>query len=434
MKDKRQKIKNSKRGMVLVIAVTIIVILAVIGIGLIQLGRNARLQGVKDVLQISSRSAADAGIEDAVRHMIKDEWDKTTNKPAWIASWNDPTGTQVGLTYPTSGYESMGNTFGNSKFQCNIYKGTKSTGYGIVSTGTAAGVTRTVHAAVILKSLSYPIDANGFIIAYPGVDMRTIPCTSNDPPFKIQTNSILPNAITIKPKITVPGDVVVGPGGDPDIGIDLAKNSTITGNTGAADDYMDFPPVYPPTDLTVGTPTKVGSNYYIYGNMQINGGYSTSNTLYIGDPCATNKGPIKVYVAGATNLNSHSSLIVNAGYSLELYLGGDMYTASNSVIRYGTTTPTTNAQIIDAAKRITIKGTTNCTSILLQPNGSFYGTIYAPDASLTMQPGGNFYGAILGAENITLKPTGDFIFIPCVIDPCDVEILSMGVKHGSWWE
>ena len=86
---KRNNRKKSRSGAALALAVTMVIILFLIGIGLLQLGRNARMQAVKDVLQISARSAADAGIEHAVRYMI-DSWNNSTNKPDWIADWNDP--------------------------------------------------------------------------------------------------------------------------------------------------------------------------------------------------------------------------------------------------------------------------------------------------------------------------------------------------------
>ena len=285
MKDKRGKIKNSRGGMVLVLAVIIVLILALIGIGLLQLGKNARLQGVKDVLKISARSAADAGIEKAVRVMI-DSWNTATNKTTWLSSWNDPNAATPNL----SGSVSLGGTFGNATATYGIYKGTQSKGYRITSTGTAGGVTRTVHAAVVLRSVFFGVGAKEAVRIEPGMTVGTVP--DNDI-FIIQTNSILPGAVTLKSGLTIPGDAVVGPGGDPDIAINSGSNVVIEGEAKASEDYIYFPPVYRPTGLPVGTLTKVGSNYYIYGNIQINGGITTNDTLYIGDPCAVNKGLLR---------------------------------------------------------------------------------------------------------------------------------------------
>ena len=102
--------------------------------------------------------------------------------------------------------------------------------------------------------------------------------------------------------------------------------------------------------------------------------------------------------------------------------------------------PITDAEIIKAAESISIKGTVTsdgtplCTNIELKPDNNFYGTIYAPDASMQLEPGGDFYGAIVGAGTIELKPGGTFMFIPSLVDLLDVEVLYMGIKKGSWWE
>ena len=96
--------------------------------------------------------------------------------------------------------------------------------------------------------------------------------------------------------------------------------------------------------------------------------------------------------------------------------------------------------IIDAASRISIKGTVApdgtplCEEINFQPRGDFYGTIYAPDAEINMQPNGDFYGAIVGGHSINMQPGGSYYFIPSLLDTHDIEILYMGIKHGSWWE
>ena len=254
MKDKIQVIKNSRRGLGLPLAVVIVVVLAVLGIGFIQLGLNARLQAVRDVAVVSARTAADAGIEHAVRYTIK-AWNTSDSKSTFLSAWNDATvwtnpavpATAVKYSF---GPIKMGGAFGDAEFQYSIYKGTLQTGYQIISTGTAAGQTRTVHAAAVLKSAFFGVGAKEYITVMPGVKLSTIP---DDESFIIQTNSIKDDAITLKPNVIVPGDVVVGPGGDVDTAIDSAKSTVIEGQTRAAEDYIDFPPV-PIPDTTVCPP------------------------------------------------------------------------------------------------------------------------------------------------------------------------------------
>ena len=79
MKNKKTIMKLDRRGSVLVLAVIIVLILATLGIGLIRLGQNARLQAVKATLKVSARSAADAGMEHAVER-LSSVWDGLTFK------------------------------------------------------------------------------------------------------------------------------------------------------------------------------------------------------------------------------------------------------------------------------------------------------------------------------------------------------------------
>ncbi len=443
---KSEFVNKTDKGSALVIAAIVVLILAFMGIGLIQLGRNARMQVVRSVSAFSARAAADAGIEHAMRFMT-DSWNGSADKSVWLTGWKDVTGLTEGAAF---GPVSFSDTFGGATFSYAINKGTKANGYKITSTGTAAGKTRIVHAAIVLKSVFTGIGAKDKIDIYPGALLGTIP---DGDTFILQTNSIDVSAITLKPGITVPGDVVCGPGGDPCAVIDSATTSTIEGEHSASEDYIDFPPVYVPAGLLAlpfGTPTIDpcdSSIAYIYADMkldEINFGFgvlSGVDTLYIQGNPGVNSGEVNIFVDGTTYLTPSSQIIVTEGSSMTLYLGGNMDVKPGADIIHGETPHVTDAEIIEAASSISIKGTVApdgtplCTEIQFYPNSDFYGTIYAPDADpLYIGSGSNFYGAVVGSNNISLKPGGSFMFIPSLTDMGDEETLYVGLKQGSWWE
>ena len=427
-------------------AVVVVLILALIGVGLIQLGRNARMQVVRNVSVISARAAADAGIEHAMRFMIN-SWNGATDKAVWLAGWYDAAGTSEGAAF---GPVSLNDTFGSATFSYVINKGTQANGYEVTSTGIAAGKTRIVHAAIVLQPAFFGIGAKENIDIFPGVELGTVPDGGT---FILQTNSIESSAITLKPNITVPGDVVCGPGGDPDVAIDTANNVTIEGQVRISESYVDFPPIYVPSGLSglpFGTPAIDpcdSSIAYIYGDMrldelQFNSGVLTGvDTLYIQGNPAVNSGEVNIFVDGFTLLSTGSQIIATKDSSMTLYLGGNMDVQPGADIIYSDTPHVTDAEIIEAASSISIKGTVApdgtplCTEIQFYPNSDFYGTIYAPDADpLYIGSGSNFYGAVVGSNNISLKPGGSFMFIPSLTDMGDEETLYVGLKQGSWWE
>jgi hypothetical protein len=235
--------------------------------------------------------------------------------------------------------------------------------------------------------------------------------------------------------------------------INSKSTSTIEGAHKASEDYIDFPSIYVPAGLLAlpfGTPTIDpcdSSIAYIYADMKLNGlhffmdALTGVGTLYIQGNPGVNSGEVNIFVDGITNLTSGTKIIVTKDSSMTLYLGGTMDVKPGADIIYGDTPHVTDAEIIEAASSITIKGTVApdgtplCTDIQFSPNSDFYGIIYAPDADpLYLAPGSNFYGAVVGSTNLTLKPSGDFMFIPSLTNMGDEEVLYVGLKQGSWWE
>jgi hypothetical protein len=438
-----KKWKNSRNcGSMLALAMVIVLVLAIVGAGMITLGLNARLQSIKDVKQISARSAADAGIEHAMRYMI-DSW-ISSNKGSWLATWEDATNwTDPAVPATAIGYSSpeiqLGNdTYGNAKLQYQIYKSTRPKGYQIVSTGTAGGLTRTVHAAAVLKSSYFGVGAKEDIYLAPNVIVDTIPA---DETVVVQTNDTTNGIITIKPGVTVPGDAVCGPGGDPSTAI--FNQGTIEGQKRAAEEKIEFPPVFVPdkfSSIAYGANMTIAEpNAYISGDTKLNGfvigsgAFKNVTTVYI-------QGNVDIFVDGLTTLDKNGTkIIVKDGSSLDLYLGGDLYASPKCTISYGGEV-ITDAGIIEAASSISIKGTAAsdgtplCNDLHFQPNGNFYGTVYAPDASIEMWPNGNLYGAVVGGLSVQVKPGGSYYYIPSLVNNPDLETLYMGIKYGSWWE
>jgi hypothetical protein len=141
---------------------------------------------------------------------------------------------------------------------------------------------------------------------------------------------------------------------------------------------MDFPDVLPPYQSAAAPAggSISGTNYaFILGNNDYmctdskGLGLKSSDILLV-------TGKARLYVTDDFSMQGQSSIVIAAGASLELYVGG-----ANTTI--GTLNNAGNCS------NFSYFGLPGNTSISLSGNDSFMGSIYAPAATLTMSGGGN---------------------------------------------
>ena len=386
-----------RSGSILVLAVIMVVILSIIGLAMIQLGLNARLQAIRSQLAIEARTAADAGLGKAINAM--------RTKLAVEYSWNNsslPAETDVALP-------------GSDTTYTYTITGDPNNGWNIMSTSNCRGVQKTVYSKLVVKSSWFGIGVKQGIDVKHSVTFGTYPVA--DGPLILRTNSITSNSVAIKAGVTIPGDVVCGPGGDPAEVIDTKDSTVVTGSTYAADVEMQFPPVVVPPDLVAlsqisYTPEPNISGDKHYGNVIINGVQNIT-------------GNARIFIDGTLTLKNSSELIVKSGGSLKLYLNGNLVSSNSGYI--------TNEN--NNACNLQMFATDNCTNIDLKAKSNFFGAIYAPNANLQIYNSGDLYGAYVGNQTIEIKNSGSFYF--------DTRLLGvfvndapayLAVAKGSWWE
>lgn len=91
-------LNTKKYGMALPLVMCTIVILLILGVGLLSLGFQARLQAIRTTCEIAARCAADAGLTKALYEMNK----KLETKP-----WNEsslPVSALISLPYSDTSY------------------------------------------------------------------------------------------------------------------------------------------------------------------------------------------------------------------------------------------------------------------------------------------------------------------------------------------
>jgi hypothetical protein len=393
MRTIRRFLRKTRRGSVLALVLVIGLCLALLGWGMLQMGFGSRLNAVIANSMILARNAADSGLTEAMYKMNK-KWN--AEKPSWNNS-----------TLPSASNVVLPNS--NVKYSYNV-TGTFPLGFTITSIGASDRSVKTVHA--ITKTVSQWVGIGVRLSAdiKPTANFGTYPSNTNYD-ISIRTNSILPNQIVLKNNLTIPGDIVVGPGGDPEAVIDTKAATVIQGDTYSASDLLDFPPNIPPTGWTVSSWTggTINTGFYQYPSITMNAGDTTE---IVGD--------VNIYVPGNVRIKNSASLKVKAGGSLEIYVGGSFIADNGSLI----------INEDHDARTFKVYGTPTCTKVEIKNSGDFWGSINAPQADLTIFNSGDAYGGFIG-NTLTIKNSGSFYFDTRLAEglnePLKFEII-------RWWE
>jgi len=372
---------RQKRGSVMVLVVFVVVLLLLLGTAVLSLGLNARTYVARNASEVAARCAADAGVARAIYLMNS----KLTATKEAGEKWDNstlPSETDIALPNCSSTYS----------FKIT---GDPLHGFGITSTGKCRGTEKTVHGSLIVKSLWSGIGVIEDIYLANNVQLGTYPPGGD---FTIWTNSIIPGSVYIRNNVTVPGDVIIGPGGNPSIGepdsvIVLENSAVITGQTVAAPEPFILQPAQPPLDL----PNKGGLNISgddivtITQDCQYSAiRMSNQAQLRIASGGNSEANPkVRIYVTGRIEMQNQSKLVLEPGVSLIIYLGGDLIVRNYAKVNADITNP-------NDSTKLRIYGTQSCTKISLQQNTSFYGGVYAPNAILQLNNSEALYGAFVG--------------------------------------
>jgi len=410
--------KQSRRiGFALVLVVVMLVILFIIGLALLRLGLGARLLAVRASAQIAARCAADSGLNEAVSLMKR----KMISEPIWDNS-SLPERTDADLPNCYANY-----SYGTTGDPCN--------GFVLSSTGTSGVAEEIVYCEVLVQSAFVGIAVKETIDIRVGAQFGTIPEGSS---FVLRTDSTESGAISLKSGLVIPGDVIVGPGGDPDTVINMHDTVVITGDVYAAPVELYFPPVTPPEFTGPDTAIKVDDKHPLTIVPAGNGRYRSIDikqhqTLEISG------GDVVLYVTGDVKIGGGSEdackISIKAGSSLELYLGGNLYAGQGAGIMHeGITSGSPLEDIAAAAMNLKIYGTDSCKLIQLKKGSEpYYGAMYAPNADLQLYNSGDLAGAFVGNSVRMFNSSGVFYYIPALGQVgIDDETAFLAVVR--WWE
>lgn len=374
-----KKMRCSRKGVVLAIVLSILVIFLVTGLGLLTLSLHGQLQAIRTGTEIMARSAADAGLTMGLFRM---------NEKLNVEPWNDNTLPQE-LDVVLANLATYGFTV------------EKTNGvYAIKSTGSKGIATRTVRAELRLAGLfedaffvedSLKLDSKTIVDGYNSED-GPYGGTNSLKPTTICTNAISHGAINVAHVDTIYGDIIVGTTAHPENAV-VIGNGHITGDIYAGEGPRILPAVVPPD---IPNPT---------GQVDIDGGkrlgaghYKWTGEAQLEEGKLVITGPVVLHVTGELETEEAWFEIVDGG-SLTLYIDGEIAPEDPGFIDLrNLTEDPRNLQIYrQAGGRLPIGST-----------GQFYGTVYAPNANVQLYTtGGNdIYGAFV-ADSMTQYGSGD---------------------------
>lgn len=410
----KKQLRTNRRGFVLPLITTLVVLLSIAGVALLGLGMGARLQASRTTAEISARAAADAGFTKAIFEM---------NKNLSVKPWRFK-------NIASSDNRVLLET--NANYTYTIEEITKDSEYRIIAIGRSGQATKTASATIgRLGLFDYAIFATGY--AQPKhpkhskksgrpkplkkggkveIERYDVDGYSSDPDntysgsLQFRTNSNHKKSVKLKDNVTINGDVVVGPGGNPDKVIEMKSSARITGDTYAAAERWEPPPVILPTGLE----NRKAKKYKYKDDKPITGTVKYTEFKMPEEGVQEIVGDVTIYVEGDMKIEKGAELIITEGSSLTLYIGNKFETKRD---KGGNTKGITN-ETEDPTKLI-IYGTDTCRKIKIEENqGVFYGAVYAPYAKVEIKNIDNVYGAFVGWD-VKLKKgkkdgKGDFYY------------------------
>ncbi|MEE8320941.1 MAG: collagen-binding domain-containing protein [Gammaproteobacteria bacterium] len=373
------------KGLVLVLLVLAIAIFAVMAVSMASLGYQSRIRAIRAEQEIAAREAADAGHDAAVFELnrLLDSW--TGTLPQQNTPVSLPGGSQT-YTYtvaPTAG----------------VPAGLLA--LDISAVGTAGNTLRTIFSRTVLFSVfnyailvkdNIDLKAKVVIDGYDSAD-GTYGGTNSGFPVQIGTNDDDQGDISLKVGVEAPDDsmLIVGSGAIDDPGIVVDDKSDFQGDVVASLVEIPFPDVIlsidgltnsGQLDVAMGDTVTVTAGAYLYDGIVVN----KNATLQL-------EGDVIINVLSDGVLLKAGAKIIVQGTpdsSLEMYLAGNFNAMNGGDVINDTQDPT----------KMTLFGTSQCTSIILKNSSNFYGAIYAPYALLDIRSSADMYGSFVGDSAI----------------------------------
>jgi len=433
MKLKKRISKKFRRGSILAFVLVIGLCLALLGVGMLQMGFGSRLNSHLSVNAITAREAADAGIAKALSEMNLN-FDPSSPPP------------NLGIVIT----ETLDNS--NAVYNYRIDLHPNGVDYLITSTGFSNRGQRVVYAVTdLLNDQRYGIVVSETITLRQGTLIdgydSIIGYDKDNPLFvRIGTNSITEDALELKNNVVITGDVLVGVGGDPDAVINMLGSPGPSMNARyAMREPYEWVTKIPPVGLPPGVPINFVEDPLF---PQYPGGVATIkqsgvyDSIIIGqrqglriESDAVPKQPIALLITGDLNLGQGAELLVEGSPGLPgtwtpttIFLNGNLDGSNSNGINNATQKPI----------NFYLYGTGTDQTWIIKNGTDFYGVYNGRFADIYISAKGQIFGAIAGRNfELDVASGGDPSIAYGVHYDLDLAPkigTDIGYVIKSWWE
>jgi len=435
METMKRNLQTSKRGLVLPLIAAIAICLALLGIGVLQLGFGSRVMSAAVMSEISAREAADAGLARALYSM---NFAFYNNLPAGL--------------WPPNGGGMLDNSQGsNVSYSYVIEVDPTPANFGaylITSTGTsgrerATGerTERTVYGLTRMTSqFDYALFVTNSIVMNntSKVDgYNSNPLTGGGPyggsnqnlPIQIGSNTTEERqgpgdeGIFLHDGVEVIGDVAVGPGAEPGYVIDGIEG--VTGNTYSMGEAYTWSPIIIPGPAETIQPINFNHTMQPIGTLGITRIYECPNVNIGQGGILEVSGHVRLHVMGNMNVGSGAVILIKPESSLWVYVNGAFDSGQSALFTQEVAVPRPGNFILYGTGPINTPVTWT-----VRNNGDFYGVIYAPNANLIVDAKGAIYGSI-SARSCDLRNSSMLHYDMALADPT---LFPAGYVIDRWWE
>jgi hypothetical protein len=399
--------KAAERGMALVFALTIAVILGGLAWALLVMNLGTE----KARIEVRDRQrcfwAAEAGLSDAIFRLNNGLIDPRDGLPAFLGTAEVPL-TQGAQSYwveiQAAGSRSLAlrstGLHDSEQERLEVVLARAPTGFFQYAAFGAEGVR---------------LESNAFIDSYDSALGPYEDQVQGGNDFALENGNVGSNGdIVLRSNTEVHGDCQPGPGGIVD---DSAPRTYVSGSTDPADEPFPMPPIEVPAIPSGGS--VVATSDLVLGPGEVH----LDSLLMQGGTTLTLVGPATV-VLDDYHMRSGAAMVFDAsGGEIELHGTGDFVLESNTDMR----------TISDSAVDVTIFLSGDNMSagrrdrIELSSNADFVGAIYAPDISYRLESNFDVYGSIICGELI-LSSNGEIHFDEALLYDGDGDTVDYDVQ------